>query len=244
MTNVIQLRQNGIKSTRPIEIGVVIQARQTSIRFPGKSMATLLGKPVIQHTIERAKQIKVPRKANKTIVLAVPDTYESEVMLVLAKDLSIENSCGSELNVLKRYYDTARFFKFDIIMRLTGDCPFIDPIVCDGVLQLLMWRKLDYTSNIYPKRTFQKGLDCECFTMDALEAAYKLSDQLGDFEHVTPWMQRTEEVKKGNFSQKIDMSHVNLCVDYPEDIQRLEQLAKNTITLAGANENAIKTSVS
>lgn len=240
MTNIIQLRQNKIKSTRPIEIGIVIQARQTSTRFPGKSMTSLLDKPVIQHTIERAKQIKVPRKANKTIVLAVPDTMESEPMLVLAKNLDIENSCGSELNVLKRYYDTARFFKFDIIMRLTGDCPFIDPIVCDGVLQLLMWRKLDYTSNVYPKRTFQKGLDCECFTMDALEAAYKLSDQLGDFEHVTPWLQRNNEVKKGNYSQKIDLSHINLCVDIPSDIERLETLIKQNIKIvSGINDNAI-----
>jgi spore coat polysaccharide biosynthesis protein SpsF (cytidylyltransferase family) len=224
MTNIIQLHQNGIKSTRPLEIGIIIQARMTSNRFPGKPMALLLGKPVIQWTIERAKQIRVPKKANKKVILAVPDTMESEPMLVFAEQLGIENSCGSELNVLKRFYDTARFFNLDVIMRITGDCPFIDPVVCNGVLQLLLWRKLDYTSNVYPKRTFQRGLDCECFTRDALDAAYKLSDQLGDFEHVTPWMQRTEEVKKGNYAQKIDMSNVNICVDYPEDIQRIEEL--------------------
>lgn len=238
MTNIVQLHQNGIKSTRPLEIGIIIQARMTSNRFPGKSMALLLGKPVIQWIMERAKQIRVPKKANKKVILAVPDTMESEPMLVLADQLGVYNSCGSELNVLKRYYDTARFFKLDIIMRLTGDCPFIDPIVCNGVLQLLMWRKLDYTSNIFPKRTFQTGLDCECFTMDALEAAYKLSDQLGDFEHVTPWLQRTEEVRKGNYAQKIDMSTINLCVDYPEDIKRIEELIKKDAkTLIGANEN-------
>lgn len=238
MTNIVKLHQDGIKSTRPLEIGIIIQARMTSNRFPGKSMALLLGKPVIQWTMERAKQIRVPKRAHKKVILAVPDKMESEPMLMLAEQLGVENSCGSELNVLKRYYDTARFFKLDIIMRITGDCPFIDPIVCNGVLQLLMWRRLDYTSNVFPKRTFQKGLDCECFTMDALEAAYKLSDQLGDFEHVTPWMQRTEEVRKGNYAQKIDMSNVNLCVDYPEDIKRIEELLKKDAkTLIGANEN-------
>lgn len=237
MTNIIQLNQKGIKSNKPLNIGIVIQARMTSRRFPGKSMALLLEKPVIQWTMERAKQIKIPKKAKSEIILAVPDTVESEPMIALADSIGISNFCGSEMNVLKRYYDCARFFKFDIIMRLTGDCPFVDPVVCNGVLQLLMWRKLDYTSNVYPKRTFQRGLDCECFTFDALEAAYKLADQMYDFEHVTSWMQRTDEVRKGNYAQKIDKSHINLCVDEPGDIQRIEELIKTEVnTLIGAND--------
>lgn len=244
MTNVIQLKQKGIKSTKPLNIGIIIQARMTSRRFPGKSMALLLEKPVIQWTMERAKQIRIPKKAVSEIILAVPDTAESEPMIALADSIGISNFCGSETNVLKRYYDAARFFKFDIVMRLTGDCPFIDPVVCSGVLQLLLWRRLDYTSNVFPKRTFQKGLDCECFTFDALEAAYKLADQMYDYEHVTSWMQRTEEVKKGNYAQKIDVSHVNLCVDEPEDIPRIEELIKNQVKLMIGETSNAKTSVS
>lgn len=238
MTNIVQLHQNKIKSTKPLNIGIVIQARMTSKRFPGKSMAPLLGKPVIQWTMERAKQIRAPKRAKSEIILAVPDTPESEPMIWLADNIGISNFCGSELNVLKRYYDAARFFKFDIIMRLTGDCPFIDPVVCSGILSLLLWRKLDYASNVFPKRTFQKGLDCECFTMDALEACHKLADQMYDFEHVTSWMQRTNEVKKGAYAQKVDMSHINYCVDEPGDIQRIEELLKTeTKLLIGANQN-------
>jgi spore coat polysaccharide biosynthesis protein SpsF (cytidylyltransferase family) len=159
-------------------------------------------------------------------ILAVPDEDESEPMLEIADKLEVDNFCGSELNVLKRYYDAARFFRLDYIARITGDCPFIDPVVVSEVIQLLVWRKLDYASNIHPIRTYQRGLDCEAFTMDCLEACYKLSDQLSDYEHVTTWMQRTKELKTGLVKQAQDMSEKNWCVDYASDIPRLEEEIK------------------
>lgn len=223
MSKIIRLKP---KQPPPINVGVIIQARMTSKRFPGKSMALLLEKPVIQWVIERVKLIRGPKRCKMFYILAVPDTPESEPMLVLANQLKIDNFCGSEINVLRRYYEAALFFKLDYIIRITGDCPFIDPVVCSEIIQLLVWRKLDYTSNIYPKRTYSQGLDCEAFTMDCLEACFKLSDQLTDYEHVTPWMQRTKEIRKGLVQQKEDKSTNNWCVDYPDDISRLEQEVK------------------
>lgn len=234
MSEIIRLQPK--KPPKP-NLGIIIQARQTSTRFPGKSMIFLLGKPVLQHVLERAKLIRGPKGIKPKVILAVPDTDDSEPMLELADSLNIHNFCGSELNVLKRYYEAALFFKLDYIMRITADCPFIDPVICSQVIQLLMWRKLDYVSNCYPKRSFQTGLDCEAFSMDCLEAAYKLADIIGDWEHVTPWMQRTPEIRKANIEQKTDMSHVNWCVDYPEDIARLEAMANEKLKLIGANEN-------
>lgn len=202
-----------------INLGIIICARMTSSRFPGKSMAKLHGKPVIQWVIERAKAIS----PMATVVLAAPDTDESEPMLALANSLGIQNFCGSEHDVLDRVYQAARFFNFDHIMRITGDCPFIDPIICLEVLSLLMWRKLDYASNVHPTRTYPKGLDCEAFTMDCLEAAHQLGKEPEDREHVTRWMQREKAVHKGCVTQKIDVSYKNFCIDYPEDIARLEK---------------------
>jgi len=189
-------------------------------------MVLLKDRPVIEWVLERARHIRVSKNFNIETIVAVPDTDESEPIIAHADKMGISNFCGSELNVLKRYYDAAVFFRFDYIVRITGDCPFIDPRVCSEVLQLLIWRKLDYTSNIYPRRTYAKGLDCESFTFDCLEAAYKLADTIGDWEHVTPWMQRTKEVRKGNIQQREDRSKENWCVDYPEDIQRLEKELK------------------
>jgi len=118
------------------------------------------------------------------------------------------------------------FFGFNYIVRITGDCPFVDPRVCSEVLQLLLWRRLDYSSNVYPKRSYPMGLDCEAFTMDTLEAAHKLSFAPYDKEHVTSWMQETKEVKKANVQQKEDKSYLNYCVDRVEDIARLEKILK------------------
>lgn len=239
MSNIIILGQK-IKPKKP-NIGIIIQARMTSVRFPGKSMSDLLGKPVLQWILERARHIRAPKGLKTKVVLAVPDTDDSEPMLILADKLRVDNYCGPEHNVLRRYYEAAMFFEFDYVVRLTADCPFIDPVVCSEVLQLLVWRKLDYTSNVFPNRTYPAGLDCEAFTMDCLEAAYKLADQLYDLEHVTPWMQRTEEIRKGSVEQKENMSHKNWCVDYPEDIERLtKEVNENQIVKIGeyANDNA------
>lgn len=212
------------KKTRKVpKIGIVVQARMTSKRFPGKSMAMLAGKPVLQHVLERAKQIKnVPGCEKNRVIVAVPDTDDSDPMLVLARDLKVDNFCGPEDDVLKRYYDAAVFFKFDVIMRITADCPLVNPVICNELLDLFLWRNLDYASNIFPTRSYPAGLDCEVMSFDALEAAHIKAVAPYDREHVTPWLQREEAVRKALLSQRVDRSEDNWCVDYPADIQRIE----------------------
>ncbi len=93
------------------------------------------------------------------------------------------------------------------------------------MLQLLLWRKLDYASNSWPQRTYPKGYDTEVFTFDCLEAAYKLAETDEEKEHVCIWMQNNaKQLKTGCVAQKKNKSFVNLCVDYPEDIARLEAM--------------------
>lgn len=238
MASIIHLKPKKVQ--RP-KIGIIVQARMTSKRFPGKSLAELHGKPVLAHVLERARLVPTV----DYVVLAVPDTDASEPMLELAlgmnlnkKETKIDNFCGAEDDVLDRYYHAARFFKLSIIMRITGDCPFIDPRVCFEVLHLAEWRKLDYCSNIHPKRTYPAGLDCEVFTMDCLEAAHQLATDPYDREHVTPWMQKTKGLTIACVSQKVDMSHKNWCVDFPDDIKRLEREIKKTMRIeVNANDN-------
>lgn len=227
MSNIIQPTKKSIvhlgkiKKKAPV-IGIVIQARMTSKRFPGKSMELLNGKPVLEWVITRCKYI---RPADK-IIVAVPDTPESDPMLELADRLGVDNFCGEEDDVLNRYYKAALFHKLDVIVRVTADCPFINPIIGSQVVQLLIWRKVDYASNIYPVRTFPMGTDCEAFTVDCLDAANQIATEEGDREHVTKWMQEEEGVRKANVTQAVDCSLDNWCVDYPEDIKRLEKLYK------------------
>lgn len=220
MGQVITLQKRKRTKDKP-KIGIIVQARMTSKRFPGKSMALLLGKPVLMRVLERVKTIP-----DAKVILAAPDTDASEPMLELADKMGVDNFCGSELNVLSRFFGCARFFKFEYIVRITADCPFIDPRVCKECIDLLLFRKLDYCSNIFPNRTYPQGLDCEVFTFDCLDAAKQMAAGPYDLEHVTPWMQRTEGIRRAVVEQKIDMSSQNWCVDYPEDIERLEKLAQ------------------
>lgn len=226
MSNIIKLpNRYDKKSSKKLSVGVIIQARMGSQRFPGKVMEPLWGKPVLQHVIEKAKLIRGEKKQKCYVVLAVPDQLESEPMLELADKLVIDNFLGSELNVLDRYYRCAQLFKFDVIVRLTADCPLLNPAISSEVLQLLLWRKLDYVSNCYPIRTFPKGLDTEAFTFDCLEAAWTLADSDYDREHVTSWMAREDQLRKACIQQKIDVSYKNWCVDVKEDLLRLESEA-------------------
>lgn len=221
LSNIIDLTT---ARNRPTKIGVIIQARMSSKRFPGKSMALLRGAPVLEHVIKNCQAIKQATQ----VILAVPDTDDSEPMLQLADSLGIQNFCGKEYDVLNRYYEASKFFDLDIIVRITGDCPFLNPVVCSETIDLLKSFKCDYVSNAYPKRTYPKGMDCEVMTREALDASelsvQSFLDQQGryDREHVTTWLQRTEGIRKANLIQQEDHSAINVCVDYPEDIARLE----------------------
>ena len=248
---------------KAVAVGVIIQARMTSRRFPGKSMAPLMNKPVLQHVIERCKAIKSPFGYSKPLVIvAMPDDPASEPMGQLVQRLKVDHFVGSEYNVLERYYHAAKFFNLDYVVRITADCPFISPIICQQVLHLLIWRKCDYVSNCYPteSRTFPKGLDCEAFTMDCLEAAHVIVEQeydkytriksLGkekfetilkqlDYcrEHVTPWMVDEPNLKRAIVKQKEDRSNLNWCVDVPEDIPRLEAMYEEIMKIHKNNSN-------
>lgn len=211
---------------KELNIGVIIQARMTSKRFPGKVLTLLNGEPILKHVIRTCTKIKPIDK----IIVAVPDTIESESILKYVSSFSrplIYNFCGPENDVLKRYYDAAMFFKLDIICRVTADCPFLNHRICKEVLDILLNLKLDYCSNVFPKRTFPQGFDFEVFTMDTLEAAYFLAKTSYDREHVTSWMQREKELKRFCLEQRKNQSSLNLCVDVPLDISRLETLIKN-----------------
>src|SRR5262249_30084221 len=125
-------------------------------------------------------------------------------------------------------YAAATACEFDPIMRVTCDCPLLNPQVCSAMLKLFLEQKPDYMSNSWPVRTFAKGHDCEIFTFDCLEAAHLKAKSPYEREHVTPWMQTTKGIKRICFKNNIDLSHHNYCVDYPEDIARLEAILKET----------------
>jgi spore coat polysaccharide biosynthesis protein SpsF (cytidylyltransferase family) len=192
----------------------------TSKRFPGKVLHPLAGKPVLERVLERCAMVPFV----DTVICAFPASDESIPIYQLCNSLGVACASGSEDDVLGRYYDAATMYGIDTIVRITGDSPFVDPVVAGEVLALLKAENLDYCSNVFPKRTYPKGFDVEAFTYDCLEAAHLMAKKPYDREHVTPFMQRTRRIRRGNVRQKIDCSSVNLCVDEIGDIERLEKM--------------------
>ena len=192
----------------------IVQARLTSSRLPGKVMYSLAGMTVLHHVLSRAKQIV----GIDRIVLAAPDDTCSTVLAVEARTLGVETFYGSETDVLERYFFVALNNRADIVMRITADCPLIDPVKCQSVLSAL--GGADYVSNVHP-RTVPPGHDCEVFTMSALTRAHNEATDLYDREHVCPWMQKN--LKTNALTGEYDQE-ANFCLDTAQDYVRLRRL--------------------
>lgn len=200
--------------------GVIVQARLTSSRLPRKVLMKLDGKPVLQHVLERAKAIN----GADWVICAYPKGQDE--IGDLALKLGCETFAGPEHDVLERYWLTAKKFSLEVIVRVTADCPLLHPTVSHDVIRLRERNGVDYASNVYPERTFPKGFDTEVFTWAALDHAYRFAPEVYDHQHVTPFLQRDEEISKALLRQPIDESEVNYCVDEPGDIERLEKLMR------------------
>lgn len=196
----------------------IIQARRGSTRLPSKVMLDLAGEPMLVRNVTRAQRA---------------ETLESTVVAttILPEDDSIARLCaergwicfrGSENDLLDRYYRAALAHDADAVVRITSDCPLIDSTVVDQVVELFIEDQPDvqYASNIFPNRTFPRGLDVEVIRFDALETAWRNDHNQAWREHVSSYIQRHAEqfsircVKNG-----IDYSHLRWTVDTHEDLE-------------------------
>lgn len=198
----------------------LIQARMSSSRFPGKVLADLDGRPMIAYMMDRARRAK-----SLDLVAIITSTDPTDDPLAeMAAQLSLPFCRGDLHDVLERYASAAEQFSAEIVVRLTGDCPLIDPDVIDSVVNLRAQSGADYCSNIAPP-TYADGLDVECFTRAVLERARREAQQPPEREHVTLWM-RSEDHKlsRANHAGLIDTSHLRLTVDYPDDLEVVRRI--------------------
>jgi len=166
----------------------IIIARMGSTRLPGKVLMDLDGSPVISWV---TRALKVARGIDHVIVATTTELADDAIE-VWCRQNCYDFFRGSENDVLARVYGAAVETKADIIVRVTCDCPFIDPNVVAAVVRLRKETGVDYCSNVSP-RTFPDGLDCEAFTFKALEAAHNEATRPIDRECVTTWIQRNQE---------------------------------------------------
>lgn len=196
-----------------MNIIAIIQARMGSMRLPGKMLLDLAGKPVIQRVYERAE---ATRKTAKVVVATTTLAKDDELEEV-CQNLNIPVFRGSEDDVLDRYYRVAEEYEADAIVRITGDCPLIDPIVSDGVISLFLSDDYDYVTNTHPP-TFPDGLDTSIFSFPVLKKAWRNAIKDSEREHVTAYFINNENMFNiGNFSNEKDLSHYRWTLDeYPD----------------------------
>jgi spore coat polysaccharide biosynthesis protein SpsF len=194
---------------------VIVQARMGSSRLPGKVMEEIQGRTVLAHVLERCGAIK----ACDTVVCAIPDADENKPLQSIARSCGADVFCGSEHDVLGRYLGAAKMVGADVVMRVTSDCPLIDPDICDAVLALRKGGHADYAANNM-SRSFPHGLDCEAFTVAALVEADAATQDPYDREHVTPWLRRAAHLRRVNFaSGQPSLEEHRWTLDYPEDLE-------------------------
>ncbi len=187
-----------------------------SSRLPGKMLADLGGKPVLWHTLMRAKKIGLP------VILSIPEHDEAELAPVAA-NCQVKINLGPEDDVLARYYFAASGMALDAVMRLCGDQPLLDPDACARVLEVFKgdW---DWVSNDY-HLTYPIGLGCEIFTFQALEQAHKEAKKEFDREHVIPWIHRHTAFSHKNLTCPINgLSDLRLTIDTKEDLDFIRRI--------------------
>lgn len=208
-----------------MKIAAIIQARMTSTRLPGKVLMDIAGNPMIWHLLERLKR----SKRLDEIILAIPDTKASDKLEEFARGHGVSYFRGSEDDVLSRYYGAAKKFRADVIVRITSDCPLIDPAVVDEIIERHLASGADYTSNVL-ERTYPRGLDTEVFNFNALERAFRRAKEPYRREHVTPfiWEQpkifKLESVKAG---KKMNRPEFRLTVDAMQDLELARAIYKH-----------------
>ena len=193
----------------------IIQARQNSKRFPGKVLKKYKNITFLELLIERLKR----SKSIKKIIVATSKNILDQEIKKTCKKLGIFCFQGSEQDVIDRYYKAAKLFKAQNIIRVTADCPIIDPKVVDQVVELFFNKKVDYATNTMPA-TYPDGLDVEVFNFESLNKAWKISRKIKKFrEHVTTHIRLNKKLKKINLKYKKDYSFLRLTLDDPLDLE-------------------------
>ena len=199
-----------------------IQARMSSSRFPGKVLEELGGLPTIVFMVQRARRARL---LDRVVVVTSTDPSDQPLADLLARH-GVDCFRGDLDDVLARFAAAAAHFGADEVMRLTGDCPLIDPAIIDRVIRARRESGADYASNIDPP-TYPDGLDVEFFTRAALDRCAREARTQPEREHVTLWMRGAAAgLRRVNQRAVVDCSSLRLTVDYPGDLAALRRLAE------------------
>jgi spore coat polysaccharide biosynthesis protein SpsF len=204
---------------------ILVQARMTSSRFPGKVLKEIQGKPIIIHQLDRIAQIKTKVK----LVVITSDQESDDQLVQIVKENGYDVFRGSMNDLLDRHYQAALFYNASVIVKIPSDCPLIDPQVIDRVLAYYNDHqdKFDFVSNLHPA-SYPDGNDVEVMSFSALTNAWKHATKSLEREHTTPYFwENPAKFSIGNVlwesGLKLDMTH-RFTLDYMEDFEFIKQV--------------------
>lgn len=194
---------------------VIVQARMGSTRLPGKVLLDAGGATFLDHVLTRCRGIP----GADVVCCAVPDTADSDPVAAEAARLGVAVFRGSETDVLDRYWRAAFSLKADVVMRVTSDCPLIDPAVCGRVLALCEHTNADYACNNMPP-SWPHGLDCEAVTFAWLDRSAREAAKPFEREHVTQFVRNHPDSRKANLPCPAgNVAHHRWTLDTPADLE-------------------------
>ncbi len=198
----------------------MIQARADSSRLPNKVLKTIEDKPLLWHVINRAKQVK-----NVDQIILITTRREIDKKIIdIANESQILSFQGDTLDVLNRHYQCALKFNADPIIRITSDCPLIDPKLAEEILEFFLSNNYDYVSNTISP-TYPDGLDTEIFSFMALKEAANQAKLKSEREHVTSYIKNnSEKFKLYNYKNKQDYSKFRWTVDEKSDLEFVRRI--------------------
>lgn len=204
-----------------MKVGIIVQARMTSTRLPGKVLLPVLGKSLLEYQIERLRRVR----SSDEIIIATTTNVTDQAIVDLCQHLGVKVFRGSEADVLSRYFGAAQENELDVVVRVTSDCPVIDPAVIEDVIRFYLHKgSYDYVSNSL-QRTYPRGMDTEVFSIKMLAEAYQEAMKQMEREHVTPFFySNPQRYRLGNVVYKEDQSHHRWTVDTPEDFELLTKI--------------------
>mgnify|MGYP001342258534 FL=1 len=204
-------------------IGCIIQARMGSSRLPGKVlMNSGNGMPLLYYVINQLRHCSKV----KNLVIATTTNQEDDEIEKFADNNSVDVFRGKEKDVLDRYFQCAKKYSFSTIVRITADCPLIDPQIVDKVIEQFFSGNYDFATNTLT-RTFPIGTDVEVFSFSALKRTWESAQLPSEREHVTPYLRNERNFKIINVQNDKNISSLRLTVDRIEDFELIKQILKN-----------------
>lgn len=193
----------------------IIQARMGSTRLPGKVLMEVMGKPLLEYQLERVTRSHFL----DDIIIATTTNEQDQAITDWCRKMSYPYFQGSEHDVLDRYFQAATLYDAQVVVRLTADCPVIDPQVIDRAICLYREHDFDYVSNTV-NRTYPRGMDVEVFSYEVLKESHRKASSPAEREHVTPYIYRRPSIYKlGDVINESDQSKYRLTVDTKEDFE-------------------------